>query len=69
LDPTHGGAKYFSKKQEYSEKDDSSLPVSLAEFETLPVDRHVDGRRYREFQIPSPSLLIRRSLPLLYMQT
>lgn len=45
LEPTYGGTEYFSKKQEYSGKDDSSLPVSLAEFETLPIDQHVDVRR------------------------
>jgi len=56
LDPTHGGAKYFSKKQEYSEKDDSSLPVSLAEFETLPVDQHVDGRRVEATKMLNQSI-------------
>lgn len=45
LEPTYGGTEYFSKKQEYSGKDDSSLPVSVAEFETLPIDQHVDVRR------------------------
>lgn len=44
LEPTYGVAEYFSKKQEYSGKDDSSLPVSLAEFETLPADHLVDER-------------------------
>lgn len=45
LEPNYGGTEYLPKKQEYSGKDDSSLPVSLAEFETLPVDQHVDVRR------------------------
>lgn len=44
LEPTYGGAEYFSKKQEYSGIDDSSHPVSLAEFETLPADQRVDER-------------------------